>query len=122
MKKLIFFLFLLFLTMGCSYKKHPTENAQEDSLATVYGFAKLPIDSGIKMPYKEFIAYKDSFMPIYDEITHNIVFMRSKCSCKYGDWYVDVSGDTMFCVEDGYAKYVSAEEWHEYYEKYKEQR
>ena len=119
MKKLLYLLCLLFIIVGCTYKRQSNTHKQKDSIVMVYGFGKLPIDSGVKMLYKDFSAYKDSFMPIYDEVTKAIVFMRSKCGCKYGDWYVNSEGDTLFCVEDGYAKYVPAKEWHEYYERFK---
>lgn len=120
MRKIVYLILVLFVLFSCTHRVQTKKNTQTDSVVVVYGFAKLPIDSGVEMPYKKFIAYKDSFMPIYDTETKRIVFMRSKNNCKYGDWYVDASGDTLFCVEDGLAKYVSAEEWHKYYEEYKE--
>ncbi len=119
MKKILYILLIIFICISCSHKSQSTVKTLEDSTVWVYGFAKLPIDSAVKMSYKEFQAYKDSFAPIYDNTAKCIVFMRNKCSYKYGEWYVSDTGDTLFCVEDGYAKYVSAKEWHEYYERFK---
>lgn len=120
MKKLFYILCVLLIVISCSHKRQSQSTAHEDSMVMVYGFGKLPIDSGVEVPYKEFSTYKDSFTLIYDEVTESMVYMRSKCGCKFGDWYVDSEGDTLFCVEDNYAKYVSAEEWHEYYERFKD--
>ncbi len=119
MTKLLSIMCLLLMAVGCTHKKLSGDNTQKDSMVVVYGFAELPIDSGIEMPYKELKAYKDSFAPIYDNNTGNIVFMRSKCRHKYGDWYVDDSGDTLFLVDEIFHQYVSAAEWHKYYESYK---
>lgn len=118
MKKLIYLSIVLTLAIGCTHKSCPKVQ-EKDSIVTVFGFAKMPIDSSIRMPYRKFTVYKDSFMPVYDTASKKVIFMRSKCNDKYGDWYINNNGDTLFCVEDGYAKYVSSEEWHEYYERFK---
>lgn len=119
MKKILYII-IGAMCLGCSSKKLAKNSDIRDSMVVVFGYKELSIEDSVVILYDSFKLYKDSFSPIYNVNTKSVIFMRSKCTCKYGDFKVNAKGDTLFCVEDNYEKYVSAKEWHKYYEQFKE--